>query len=45
MTQVIVTLVLEFTEVIGAAGVAGDVFITAPLPDGDSSEFPAKFVA
>ena len=44
-TQVIVTLVFEFTEVVGASGTLGAVGSTAPLPEEDKAELPKLFVA
>ena len=46
-TQVIVTLVFKFVEVIGAAGMLGTEIesSTAPLLEADSAELPTAFVA
>ena len=44
-TQEIVTLTFVLTKVDGAAGVAGDVVIIAPLPAGEADELPNAFVA
>ena len=44
-TQAIVTLMFEFTDIVGAAGTLGTVISTAPLPAVDATEEPTAFVA
>ena len=44
-TQVIVTLMLELTDVVGVAGASGFVIITAPFPADETNELPNALVA